>query len=109
MRDRLTRAIKAGVTIVAGSDNYIDLQMPQGEAAKHVLFAYAEEGMKPVDVLRSATINAARLLGSENRLGVLKAGAFADIIAIEGNPDTDIKALEQIRFVMKDGTIYKQP
>jgi imidazolonepropionase-like amidohydrolase len=107
-QERLMRAYKAGVKIVAGSDQYIDLQMPQGEAAKHVLFAYAEAGMPPVDILCSATINAAKLLGLENKIGVIKSRAWADIIAVEGNPDMDIKALENIRFVMKAGTVYRQ-
>jgi imidazolonepropionase-like amidohydrolase len=104
--DRLQRAIKAGVTIVAGSDNYLDLSMPQGEAARHVLFAYAEAGMPPASILQAATWNTAHLLGRDNRIGVLKPNAFADLIAVEGDPSTDIHALEKIRFVMKDGTVY---
>ena len=104
--DRLRRAIAAGVPIAAGSDNYINFRVPQGEAAKHVLQAYAEEGMKPLAVLQAATVGAATLLGN-TRLGVVKPGALADIIAIEGDPLSDIKALERVRFVMKDGTVYR--
>jgi imidazolonepropionase-like amidohydrolase len=104
--DRLRRAVKAGVTIAAGSDNYIDMAVPQGEAAKRVLFAYLEAGMTPVQVLQAATINDARVLGMENRLGVIKSRALADIIAVEGDPLTDFNAMERIRFVMKGGTIY---
>jgi len=107
-RDRLNRAIKAGVTIVAGSDNYLDFEMPQGDAAKHVLFAYADAGMAPIEILRAATVNAAKLLGWENRIGVIKKDAWADIIAVEGDPVADIHALETVRFVMKDGTVYKR-
>ena len=105
LRDRLRRAMAAGVTIVAGSDNYIDFGMPQGQAAKHVLFAYREAGMKPAQILQSATINGGRLIGDE-RLGVIKAGAFADIIAIEGDPLQDFNAIEKIKFVMKNGKVY---
>jgi imidazolonepropionase-like amidohydrolase len=105
-RDRLRRAMKIGVTIAAGSDNYIDLGMPQGEAAKHNLFAYAEAGMANLEVLQAATWNASRLLGLENRIGVIKPRAFGDIIAVEGDPATDIHALERVRFVMKQGTVY---
>jgi len=105
-RERLRRALKVGVTIAAGSDNYIDLGMPQGDAAKHNLFAYAEAGMPNLTVLQAATWNASRLLGLENRIGVLKGHAFADVIAVEGDPATDIHALERVRFVMKQGTIY---
>ena len=105
-RDRLRRAMKVGVTIAAGSDNYIDLGMPQGDAAKHNLFAYVEAGMPPLGALQAATLNASRLLGLEGKIGVLKPKAFADIIAVEGDPATDIHALEQVRFVMKEGTTY---
>jgi imidazolonepropionase-like amidohydrolase len=105
-RDRLRRAIKAGVPIAAGSDNYIDLHMPQGMAAKHNLFAYAEAGMPSAKVLQAATLNAARLLGQEGQLGVIKKGAAADIVAVEGDPVADIRAIERVRFVMKDGTAY---
>jgi imidazolonepropionase-like amidohydrolase len=105
-RDRLRRAMKIGLAIAAGSDNYIDLGMPQGEAAKHNLFAYAEAGMPNLNVLQAATWNASRLLGLENRIGTVKPHAFADIIAVEGDPTTDIHALERVRFVMKQGSAY---
>lgn len=105
-RERLRRALRIGVTIAAGSDNYIDLGMPQGDAAKHNLFAYAEAGMPAPSVLQAATLNASRLLGLEGKIGVIKPKAFADIIAVEGDPATDIHALERVRFVMKQGTTY---
>ncbi len=108
-RERLWRAIKAGVIIVAGSDNYINLGLPQGDAAKHNLSAYAEAGMTASQILQAATINAARLLGREGRIGVIKAGAFADIVAVEGDPSVNIHALDKIAFVMKDGTVYRRP
>jgi imidazolonepropionase-like amidohydrolase len=104
--DRLNRAMKIGVPIAAGSDNYIDLGMPQGDAAKHNLFAYFEAGMPALTVLQVATFNASRLLGLEGRIGVIKPHAFADIIAVEGDPAADIHALERVRFVMKQGTVY---
>jgi imidazolonepropionase-like amidohydrolase len=105
LRDRLQRAIAAGVIIVAGSDMYIDMQRPQGDAAKRVLFAYLEAGMKPIPILQSATINAARLFNNP-RLGAIKSGTFADIIAVEGNPADDFNAIEKVRFVMKNGKVY---
>ena len=105
-RERLRRAMKIGVTIAAGSDNYIDLAMPQGDAAKHNLFAYAEAGMPAPLVLQAATLNASLLLGLEGKIGVIKPKAFADIIAVEGDPATDIHALERVRFVMKQGTTF---
>ncbi len=108
-RDRLMRAKAAGVTIVAGSDAYIDLGVPQGEAARRVLFAYHQAGLTPGEVLQAATINGAKLMGGEGRVGVIKAGAFADIIALEGNPEADFDALERVRFVMKEGRVYRRP
>lgn len=105
-RDRLRRAVNAGVTITAGSDNYLDLKWAQGTAARRVLFAYHQAGLTPVQVLQAATINDARLLGMEHRLGVLKAGARADVIAVEGDLERDFSALERVRFVMKAGTVY---
>jgi imidazolonepropionase-like amidohydrolase len=104
-RERLRRAVAAGVTIVSGSDNYIDMGMPQGQAARRVLFAYRESGMEPVQILQSATINAGHLIGDQ-RLGALKAGSFADIIAVEGDPVQDFNAIEKVKFVMKNGKVY---
>ncbi len=105
-RSRLRRAVKAGVTIAAGSDNYIDMGWPQGYSSRRVLFAYIQSGMTPVQVLQAATINDARLLGLENRIGVIKRGAVADIIAVDGDPIADFTAMERVAFVMKDGTVY---
>jgi imidazolonepropionase-like amidohydrolase len=103
------RTEASGVTITAGSDNYLWLGVPQAEAARRVLFAYYQAGLTPVEIPRAATIDAARLLGIEGQIGVTKAGAFADIIAVEGNPLEDFDSLERVRFVMKDGKVYRRP
>jgi len=108
-RERLMRAVKAGVPIAAGSDMYIALGTPQGAAAKRVLFAYIQAGLTPVQVLQAATVNDARLLGFENELGVIKPKAFADIIAVNGNPLDDFSAIERVVWVMKNGTVYRAP
>jgi imidazolonepropionase-like amidohydrolase len=108
-RERLMRAVKAGVPIAAGSDMYIALGTAQGVAAKRVLFAYIQAGMTPAQVLQAATLNDGRLLGFENELGVIKPRAFADIIAVNGNPLDDFSAIERVVWVMKNGTIYKSP
>ena len=106
-QDRLQRAIKAGVTIVTGSDNYLDFEMPQGEAAKHILIAYQEEGMKPLDILRSSTYLSAEFMDKEDQLGSIKAGALADIIAVKGDIETDFSnTIFNLVFVMKDGKVY---
>ena len=104
--DRVRRAMKAGVTIAAGSDNYIDMGVPQGQAAKRNLFAY-RNAMTTVQILQAATINDAKLLGMEGRIGVIKAGAFADIIAIDGDPEKDFGSIERVKFVMKEGKTYR--
>jgi imidazolonepropionase-like amidohydrolase len=108
LRDRLMRAVRAGVTIAAGSDNYLDLGWPQGEAAKHNLQAYRSAGMTAVQVLQAATSNDASLLGMEGQIGVVASGAFADIIAVDGDPERDFTAIERVVFVMKQGTVYRQ-
>jgi imidazolonepropionase-like amidohydrolase len=105
MRDRLRRAIKAGVTIAAGSDNYIDFSMPQGEAARQVLFGYKESGVDAAQILQWATFNAGKLVAN-GRIGVIKPKSLADIIAVSGDPTKDLSAIERIRFVMKGGVVY---
>lgn len=107
--DRLMRAKAAGVTIAAGSDMYIDMGRPQGEAAKRVLFAYLEAGLEPVEILQAATVNGAELLGLGGRIGEISPGSFADIIAVEGDPVSDFASMERVRFVMKGGTVYRSP
>jgi imidazolonepropionase-like amidohydrolase len=104
--DRLRRAVKAGVPIAAGSDMYIALGGPQGREAKQVLFSYLQAGLTPAQVLQAATINDARLLGMDDRIGTLKPGRYADIIAVDGDPLTDFDAMNRVVFVMKGGTVY---
>jgi imidazolonepropionase-like amidohydrolase len=65
-------------------------------------------GMSTKQAIAHATSTPAKALGMGDKIGDLKAGMFADIIAVEGNPLEDIKALGHVTFVMKDGTIYKQ-
>jgi len=96
------------VTLAAGSDLYIDVGGPRGTAAKHMLFAYAKGGLQPAAVLQSTTINAARLIG-DSRLGVVKAGAYADLVAVDGDPLADLAAIERVRFVMRGGSVVWYP
>ncbi len=107
MKKRLTAAINAGVTIVAGSDNYTDIRVPRGISSRDMFEAYAEAGMKPLNILQSATFNAAKSISKENEIGILKSGAFADIIAIKGDIESEFLAtIENVVFVMKNGEIY---
>ena len=62
--------------------------------------------MSAVQVLQTATINDARLLGMDGRIGVIKDGALADIIAVDGDPAQDFTAINRVKFVMKAGTVY---
>lgn len=105
--NRLQGAMKFGVPIAAGSDYYYvgPPGKTRGQTTKWMLHAYANEGMAPMDVIRAATINAARLLGWQDRVGSIEAGKLADLIAVEGDPSKDIAALDQVQFVMKGGEI----
>jgi imidazolonepropionase-like amidohydrolase len=66
-------------------------------------------GMTPIQALQSATINAATLLKEQENFGSLRSGKYADIIAVRGDPLTNVSLLEDVSFVMKAGTIYKTP
>jgi len=102
-RDSFSRAVKAGVNMVFGTDAAI---YPHGDNAKQ-FSRMVEFGMTPLQSLQSATINGAKLLKMDKQLGQIKTGFFADIIAVEGNPLDDISILENVEFVMKAGKAYK--
>jgi imidazolonepropionase-like amidohydrolase len=98
------RAHKAGVKIAFGTDAGV---FPHGENAKE--FGYmVEAGMAPLEAIRAATIHAATLLDQSQRLGLVEPGFAADIVAVDGDPLRDVKLLEQIKFVMKEGVVYKK-
>jgi imidazolonepropionase-like amidohydrolase len=106
--DRLTRAMKAGVRIAYGSDEYYDAPgRSRGQSSLLTLQAYQEAGMSPIDVLRAATLNSADLLGLGDRIGAIEAGKAADIIAVDGDPLKDVKDLQRVRFVMKGGQVIR--
>ena len=97
-------ALDAGVTIVNGSDVGV---FAHGDNARE-LELMVKFGMPVIDALRSATSTSARVLHLGDKLGQIKAGMFADVIAVEGDPTSDISSLLRVRFVMKNGAIYKQ-
>ena len=95
------RAMAAGVKIAAGTDAPA---IPHGRNAQE-LIALAERGMTPLQVLQAATVNAAELLGVDDR-GRIAEGLLADLVAVPGNPLDDISTLADVRFVMKGGTVF---
>ncbi len=97
-------ALESGVTIAAGSDVGV---FAHGDNARE-LEAMVKLGMTPIDTLRSATSINARVLHQENQIGSIKAGLFADLIAVEGDPTKEISAVRRVRFLMKNGIIYLQ-
>ncbi len=109
MTDRLQRAIEKGVTIVAGSDNYTEINRSRGSSSVDMFKAYYESGMSPLDILQSATYLSAKNLGKQDEIGVLKSGAKADIVAVKGNLVTAfIPTITQVVFVMKEGQVIKK-
>ncbi len=101
-RESFRRAHAAGADIVFGTDAGV---FPHGLNARQ--FAkMVEFGMTPMEAVRAATVRAAALLGLEGRAGELSEGAFADLIAVRGDPLEDIRALERVDFVMKEGEVF---
>ncbi len=102
-RENFRKAYLAGAKLAFGTDGGV---YPHGDNWKQ--FPYMVEfGMKPVEAIRTATIEAADLLGLAGKAGVIAPGAYADLIAVQGDPLVDIHALGNVRFVMKDGRVYK--
>jgi imidazolonepropionase-like amidohydrolase len=107
-RDRLRRAVALGVPIAAGSDEYYQVKkLDRGTSSKLIYQAYSESGMTPWQILQAATVNAAELLGWQDRIGSLEAGKLADIIATSGDPSADVSALNKVVFVMKGGEVVR--
>lgn len=104
-RRNFTKALRAGVKMSFGTDAGV---CPHGINARQFAFM-VKYGMTPIEAIQSATVNAADLLGKSDLLGSIKPGKFADIIAVSGDPLADVRALEQVSFVMKEGTVYKPP
>ncbi len=103
-RDNFRKAVGAGAKMSFGTDLGV---CPYGTSGKQFAFM-VKCGMTPMQAIQAATSNAADLLGHSNEFGSIKPGKYADIIAVTGDPLTDIRLLENVQFVMKDGKIYKQ-
>lgn len=103
-RDNFRKAVKAGVNLVMGTDAGV---YPHGDNLKQ-LSRMVNFGMTLMQALQAASINSAKLLKQEQNIGTLEVGRFADIIAVKGDPLTDISMLENVSFVMKGGEVVKQ-
>jgi imidazolonepropionase-like amidohydrolase len=99
------KALKAGVKIVFGTDMG---GIPWTQPVAQEFTRMVEFGMQPMDAIQSATSRAAVMLDMEGKIGVVAPGAFADVVALTGDPLRDIKLLEHVEFVMKDGQVYKK-
>jgi imidazolonepropionase-like amidohydrolase len=103
-RENFGKAVRAGVKMSFGTDLGV---CPYGTSGKQLAFM-VKYGMTPMQAIQSATTNAADLLGHSSEIGSIKAGKFADLIAVSGDPIKDISILENVAFVMKEGKVYKQ-
>jgi imidazolonepropionase-like amidohydrolase len=103
IQQTFARAHENGVLIAFGTDSGVS---PHGDNAQEFALM-VQAGMSEMDAILSATINAAKLLKIDKELGTITQGKLADLVAVKGNPLDDISLMEEIHFVMKDGTVFK--
>ena len=104
-RKSFAAALQSGVTICMGGDVGV---YTHGDNAREMEMM-VDYGMKPMDVLRSATSVNATVFGYGDKIGRIKKGLLADLVMVAGDPSTSIQDIRRVLFVMKDGKIYKQP
>jgi imidazolonepropionase-like amidohydrolase len=102
-RENFAKAVKAGVRVAFGTDAGV---YPHGNNAKQ-FFYMVKYGLTPMQAIQSATISASDLLGLKEKTGSIAKGKYADIVAVDGNPLEDIRRMETVKFVMKEGKVYK--
>jgi imidazolonepropionase-like amidohydrolase len=105
IQETFARAYAAGVKIAFGTDSGVSAHGDNGKEFGYMVQA----GMPALAALRSATLDAATLLGQDSRLGTLEPGKASDVVAVPGDPTQDITAMTRVAFVMKNGVIYKRP
>ena len=105
MQQVIQLAEDLGVPIASGFD--AESPQTQGKNANE-LVALTVVGMTPLQAIRAATVNASELIGWQDRIGAIEAGTLADLIAVDGDPFSDIKTLERVKFVMKGGKVVKE-
>ena len=102
------RVLKSGVKFAAGSDMcWFYPGKSRGQASAETLVKLRDAGMRPLDVIRSITTNAAEMLGWQDRIGSIEPGKFADLVGVAGDPVADIRELERVQFVMKEGKVIR--
>jgi imidazolonepropionase-like amidohydrolase len=102
-RENFRHAFQSGTKMAFGTDAGV---YPHGDNARQ-FGKMVEWGMKPLDAIQAATINAADLIGWPDKIGALETGHYADLIAVNGDPTSDVRVLESVKFVMKGGTVVR--
>jgi imidazolonepropionase-like amidohydrolase len=106
--DLVRRVLKSGVKFAAGSDMcWFYPGKTRGQASAATFVNLRDAGMPPLDVIRAITVNAAEMLGWQDRIGAIEPGTFADLIAVAGDPVADITEMERVRFIMKGGQLVR--
>ncbi len=105
IRQTFARAYTSGVKIAFGTDTGVS---PHGDNAREFELM-VEGGMPPLETIHAATIEGARLLKIDDRLGSIEEGKIADVVAVRGDPLADVSLMRNVAFVMKEGVVYKQP
>jgi imidazolonepropionase-like amidohydrolase len=104
----IQRILKSGVKFAAGSDMcWFFPGKTRGEASATMFSHLHDAGMPSREILRAVTTNAAQMLGWQDRIGAVEPGKFADLVAVAGDPLSDITELERVRFVMKNGQVIR--
>ncbi|HWP95132.1 MAG TPA: amidohydrolase family protein [Gammaproteobacteria bacterium] len=103
--ETVARAHRLGVKIAFGTDSGVSAHGENAQEFVHLVKA----GLTPWEAIQAATLFAARVLEAEDRLGTVEAGKLADLVAVPGDPLADVSVLRDVRFVMKEGVVYKQP
>jgi imidazolonepropionase-like amidohydrolase len=102
-KKNMAKAFHGGVRVALGTDAGV---YPHGENGGE-FWSMVELGLTPMQALQSGTVNAAELMGWSDRIGAIRSGMLADIVAVKGDPVSDVRLLQHVQFVMKDGVVYK--
>jgi imidazolonepropionase-like amidohydrolase len=102
-KKNMAKAFHGGVRVALGTDAGV---YPHGENGGE-FWSMVELGLTPMQALQSGTVNAAELMGWSDRIGAIRVGMLADIVAVKGDPVSDVRLLQHVQFVMKDGVVYK--